>query len=197
MQFKNILVASCLALGASATATNATDIAPSVQNRFAQIDLGYQQTYLLLNHLDDGTNDTSADVSDQLTQRQTFIACDVVSAYNATAYGEAKDLSKNQPIKPLTESTQLVICQAFHSLALTGIQLNNAFVDSASHFDKAQRNDLQVALSKVNDETGSFFIHVAKPALPYCLATLQTDQSAIYKSLLTAAQALDPSEALV
>lgn len=43
----------------------------------------------------------------------------------------------------------------------------------------------------------SFFIHVAKPALPYCLATLQTDQSAIYKSLLTAAQALDPSEALI
>lgn len=42
MQFKNILIASCLALGASATATNATDIAPSVQNRFAQIDLGYQ-----------------------------------------------------------------------------------------------------------------------------------------------------------
>lgn len=64
MQFKNILVASCLALGVSATATNATDIAPSVQNRFAQIDLGYQQTYLLLNHLDDGTNNTSADVSD-------------------------------------------------------------------------------------------------------------------------------------
>lgn len=43
----------------------------------------------------------------------------------------------------------------------------------------------------------SFFIHVAKPALPYCLATLQTDQSAIYKSLLAAAQALDPSEALI
>ncbi|KAJ6006078.1 hypothetical protein N7451_004022 [Penicillium sp. IBT 35674x] len=198
MQFKNILVASCLALGASAAATNATDIAPSVQNRFAQIDLGYQQTYLLLNYLDDGTNNTSAD---------TFIACiydtntfrihDVVSAYNATAYGEAKDLGKNQPIKPFTESTQLVICQAFHSLALTGIQLNNAFVDSASHFDVAQCNDLQVALFKVNDETGSFFIHVAKPALPYCLATLQTDQSAIYRSLLAAAQALDPSEALI
>ncbi|KAJ5635961.1 uncharacterized protein N7484_009274 [Penicillium longicatenatum] len=183
MQFKNILVASCLALGASAAATNATDIAPSVQNRFAQIDLGYQQTYLLLNHLDDGTNNTSAD--------------DVVSAYNTTANGEAKALGKNQPIKPLTESTQLVICQAFHSLALTGIQLNNAFVDSASHFNKAQRNDLQVALTKVNDETGSFFINVAKPALPYCLTTLQTDQSAIYKSILAASTALDPSEALL
>ncbi|KAJ5898093.1 hypothetical protein N7504_008381 [Penicillium tannophilum] len=196
MQFKNILIASCLALGASATATNATDIAPTASPRSTLVT-SYQQTYLLLNHLDDGTNNTSADVSDQSTQRQTFIACDVVSAYNTTAYGEAKDLSRNQPIKPLTESTQLVICQSFHSLALTGIQLNNAFVDSASHFDKAQRNDLQVALTKVNDETGSFFIHVAKPALPYCLATLQTDQSAIYKSLLAAAQALDPSEALV
>ncbi|KAJ5653806.1 hypothetical protein N7490_000809 [Penicillium lividum] len=181
MQFKNVLIASCLALGAAAT-TNATDIAPAVQNRLAQIDLGYQQTYLLLNHLDDNTG-VSAD--------------DVVSAYNTTANAEAMDLGKNQPTKPLSDSTQLVICQAFHSLALTGIQLNNAFVDSASHFNKAQRNDLQTALSKVNDETGSFFIHVAKPALPYCLTTLQTDESAIYKSLLAAAKALDPSDATI
>ena len=41
-----------------------------------------------------------------------------------------------------------------------------------------------------------FFIHVAKPALSYCLSTLQTDDSAIYKSLIKAATALDPSEAL-
>ncbi|KAJ5107274.1 hypothetical protein N7456_003949 [Penicillium angulare] len=185
MQLKNILFVSALALGASAapTSSNATDIAPSVQNRFAQIDLGYQQTYLLLNHLADNTNKTTAD--------------DVVAAYNATATAESKDVGKNQPTKPLSESTQLVLCQSFHSLALTGIQLNNAFVDYASHFNKKQRNDLQTALSKVNDETGSFFINVAKKALPYCIDNLQTDDKAIYKSLIAAATALDPSEALL
>lgn len=64
MQIKNILLTSFLALGASAVSnSNATDIAPAVQNRIAKIDLGYQQTYLLLNHLADNTDSVSADVS--------------------------------------------------------------------------------------------------------------------------------------
>ena len=65
MQLQNILLTSFLALGASAVSSNsnATDIAPAVQNRIAKIDLGYQQTYLLLNHLADNTDSVSADVS--------------------------------------------------------------------------------------------------------------------------------------
>ena len=68
MQFKTLLLASGLILGASATSAgnatqNATDIAPAVQARLAQIDLGYQKTYLLLNHLGDHTANVTTDVS--------------------------------------------------------------------------------------------------------------------------------------
>ncbi|KAJ5354229.1 hypothetical protein N7541_006793 [Penicillium brevicompactum] len=181
MQFKTLLLASGLILGASATPAgnatqNATDIAPAVQARFAQIDLGYQKTYLLLNHLGDHTANVTTD--------------DVIDAYNVTASGENKALTKSQPTKPLSESTQLVLCQAYHSLALTGIQLNNAFVDYASHFNESQRDSMQSFFTKINGETG-----VAKPALSYCLATLRADDKVVYDSLLKAVNALDPSTA--
>ncbi|CAG8413610.1 unnamed protein product [Penicillium salamii] len=176
MQFKTLFFASFLAIGASATSAgnathNATDIAPAVQARFAQIDLGYQKTYLLLNHLGDNTANVTTD--------------DVVHAYNVTASGENKALAKNQPIKPLPESTQLVLCQAYHSL-------NNAFVDYASHFNQTQRDSVQSSLTMINAETGRFFVQVAKPALSYCLATIQADDKVVYESLLKASKALNP-----
>ncbi|KAJ5322431.1 hypothetical protein N7452_010720 [Penicillium brevicompactum] len=186
MQFKTLLFASGLILGASATSAgnatqNATDIAPAVQARLAQIDLGYQKTYLLLNHLGDHTANVTTD--------------DVIDAYNVTASGENKALTKSQPTKPLSESTQLVLCQAYHSLALTGIQLNNAFVDYASHFNESQRDSMQSFFTKINGETGRFYVQVAKPALSYCLATLRADDKVVYDSLLKAVNALDPSTA--
>ncbi|RDW81542.1 NAD(P)/FAD-dependent oxidoreductase [Aspergillus mulundensis] len=57
------------------------------------------------------------------------------------------------------------------------IAVSNAFVDNAAQFNKDQRNSLQDAFTKVNDETGRFVINVAS------------------KALVAAVYALDPSEA--
>ncbi|CAG8403136.1 unnamed protein product [Penicillium salamii] len=177
MQFKTLFFASFLAIGASATSAgnathNATDIAPAVQARFAQIDLGYQKTYLLLNHLGDNTANVTTDVRRR-------------SRLQRYRQWREQGSRQEQPIKPLPESTQLVLCQAYHSL-------NNAFVDYASHFNQTQRDSVQSSLTMINAETGRFFVQVAKPALSYCLATIQADDKVVYESLLKASKALNP-----
>lgn len=60
MQFKSLLFASVLALGAAAN--NASDIAPTVQRRIAQLDLGFKQTDVLLNQLKHNTGGVTANV---------------------------------------------------------------------------------------------------------------------------------------
>lgn len=61
MQFKNLLIASALAIGATAT-NNGSDIAPSVQGRISQLDLGFKQTDLLLNKLKNNIGGTKSAV---------------------------------------------------------------------------------------------------------------------------------------
>lgn len=51
MQFKSLLVASLMAVGAVAAKSNDTDIAPSVQGRISQLDLGFKQTDVMLTKL--------------------------------------------------------------------------------------------------------------------------------------------------
>ncbi|KAL4902214.1 hypothetical protein BDW74DRAFT_181063 [Aspergillus multicolor] len=183
MQFKNILLSSVLALGAaaSASAPNATNVAGTLLNRFAELDIGYQDTVYRLNHLAQGTGKITAN--------------DVVSTFNKTVSSEAKDLSSSQPSIPFSDAVQLVLCQSAHSVHLSIIAVSNAFTDNAAQFNADQRNTLQDAFTKVNDETGRFVINVASKALPVCLSTIQTDDKAINKALVGAVYALDPSEA--
>lgn len=62
MQLKNFLVAACMALPALAESTNSTDIAPKLQTRLAQIDIGYKTTYLSLNQAVSGNGNATIDV---------------------------------------------------------------------------------------------------------------------------------------
>ncbi|KAJ5309001.1 hypothetical protein PENANT_c020G07265 [Penicillium antarcticum] len=182
MQFKNVLFAACMVFSASATAaSNATDIGAAVQANLNQVDLGLKHTFNQLKHLSAST--------------QGVTAADVINAYNTTVTAESDDLKENQPTKPLADTAQMVLCQAFHSNALTGTELHNTFADNAKLFDKDNRNDFQVILSKLNDQTSHFYTAVALKALPYCKASLRNDQKAIAAAIGIAAYALDPSEA--
>ncbi|KAJ5098701.1 hypothetical protein N7532_005702 [Penicillium argentinense] len=174
MQFKNLLIAFVLTIGAAAN--NASDIAPTVQRRISQLDLGFKQTDVLLSQLTHNTGDATAN--------------DIVVAYKEVVAREATDMMMPQPWKPLEDSQQMVICQSFHSLALTGIELNYNFVNSVNYFNQTQRHDLQHCLNKVTEETGDFVKGVAKTATPYCLDIIQDDNKAIYKSIHDARQAL-------
>ncbi|KAL4961135.1 uncharacterized protein BDV14DRAFT_203988 [Aspergillus stella-maris] len=207
MQFKNALLASCLALGAAATGTNSSSIVPTLLNRFAQLDIGYQETVYRLNHLASKTGSTTADVSSNLDDPSKS-SChrpnakvyfsplqDVVSTFNKTVNAEDKDLHSSQPSNALAEPIQLVLCQSAHNVHVNSIAALNAFVDKAAEFDANQRNTLQDALTRFNDDTTRFLYNVAQPALPICVSTIMTDDSAIYKAVNAAVLALDPSEA--
>ncbi|KAI9037679.1 uncharacterized protein KD926_000095 [Aspergillus affinis] len=180
MLFKNLLLASSLALSAAASSYNSTSAAAAIQQRFHELDLGYKYTTTLIGHVAAKTESVTAD--------------DVVSTYNQTAHAEDNNLNMKQPTAAFPDAIQLVLCETFHTLTLNGIELNNAFTDNADLFNKDQRNTLQEAFTKVNDETGSFFIHVAKVALPECLASLKADISGVYKSLSMVVRALDPAD---
>ena len=67
MQLTNFLVAACMALPALAESTNNTDIAPKLQTRLAQIDIGYKTTYLSLNQAVSGNGNATIDVRALLT----------------------------------------------------------------------------------------------------------------------------------
>ncbi|CAI7582365.1 unnamed protein product [Penicillium pancosmium] len=175
MQFKSLLVTSLMAIGAVA-ANNGSDIAPSVQGRIAQLDLGFKQTDVMLNKLKHNIGGITAD--------------DIVVAYREVVAREATDMMMPQPWKALEDSQQMVICQSFHSLALTGLDLNADFTFSANYFNQTQRHDLQHNLNKVTEETSDFVKNVAKTAVPYCLDIIQEDNKAIYKSIRDARQAL-------
>ncbi|KAJ5397378.1 hypothetical protein N7509_005491 [Penicillium cosmopolitanum] len=199
MQFKSLLVTSLMAISAVA-ANNGSDIAPSVQGRIAQLDLGFKQTDVMLNKLKNNIGGITAD--------------DIVVAYREVVAREATDMMMPQPWKALEDSQQMVICQSFHSvkstpklkesiqlqskipnnillqLALTGLDLNADFTFSANYFNQTQRHDLQHNLNKVTEETSDFVKNVAKTAVPYCLDIIQEDNKAIYKSIRDARQAL-------
>lgn len=70
-----------------------------------------------------------------------------------TITAEASDLKQDQPTKPLGDAVQRVLCQVFHSTAITCTELHNAFANNADQFNKDNRNDLQEILTKLNDET--------------------------------------------
>ncbi|KAJ5177072.1 uncharacterized protein N7482_002949 [Penicillium canariense] len=187
MQFKNIILAAALALSTSVSAAMSdADLAIGLQNNLASLDIGQKQTTLLLNHLSHLTSAVTAD--------------DVVASYNTTATNEADDLdmmNMMQADKPLLECVQLVLCQAFHGFAVSSIEANNAFVDHAIAFNKAQRKTLRAAISKNKDNVAAFLDRVASKSLPYCVSTIKIDNTAIYASLDKAAKALDPMGSLL
>ncbi|KAJ5317934.1 hypothetical protein PENANT_c004G03252 [Penicillium antarcticum] len=187
MQFKNIALATCMALSASVAASgvseNATDIAPSVQKRLVQLDLGYKKTGLYLNALvDDAGNLTSSAV---------------VQSYLSIVSDESDDVTnKTQPAAgTIPDTTQLILCQSYHSMALSGIELNAGFVNHANYFNKTERAQVRRGLMAVNDETNKFFSDVGKKSLTYCEDALSLDNQAIHTSIRDAARALDPSKA--
>ncbi|KAJ5381772.1 uncharacterized protein N7496_004200 [Penicillium cataractarum] len=187
MQFKNIIMAAALTLATSVfAATSPSDLAIGLQNNIAGLDIGQKQTTLLLNHLSHHTGDVTPDA--------------IVSSYNATATTEAEDLEMMNMMEideaPI-ESVQLVICQAFHGFALSSIEANNAFVDYAMSFNKAQRKTLREAIAKNKENVSGFLDRVASKALPYCLSTIKIDNAAIYDSLDKASKALDPKDSLL
>lgn len=55
--------------------------------------------------------------------------------------------------------------------------------------------DIIECLANIVARLQGFFIHVAKVALPECLASLKADDSAIYKSFDMVIRALDPADA--
>lgn len=127
-----ILLASILAIGASAypgsNAGNATDIAPALQARIAQLDLGYQRTTLLLNHLKDDSTDVTAEVFIP-PNISTYILLpalnsllihsyqNIIASTNQTVSAESNDLSKGQPTQGrLSDAIQLTLCQSYHSV---------------------------------------------------------------------------------
>lgn len=66
MQFRNLFLAACVAATASAAGngtSNSTDIAPSVQNRLVQLEIGYLKTNLMLDQVANNIGDTTIDVS--------------------------------------------------------------------------------------------------------------------------------------
>ncbi|KAL3444272.1 hypothetical protein BJX65DRAFT_311050 [Aspergillus insuetus] len=67
MHFRNVLAAASLALCASAARNNATDIAASVQNRLAGIELGYLHTNIILDQVTTGTEDLETDPKTKLS----------------------------------------------------------------------------------------------------------------------------------
>ncbi|KAK5806357.1 hypothetical protein VI817_000615 [Penicillium citrinum] len=115
---------------------------------------------------------------------------DIVVSYKEVVARESTDMMMPQPWKPLEDAQQMVICQSFHSLALTGLELNADFIFSANYFNQTERHELQHNLNKVTDITGDFVKNVAKTAVPYCVDIIQEDNKAIYKSIHEARQAL-------
>ncbi|CAI7641023.1 unnamed protein product [Penicillium bialowiezense] len=140
------------------------------------IDIGYKTTYLSLNQAVSGNGNATID--------------DVVSTYKSTAATEDGALDKNQPTAALPDTTQLVLCQAYHSLALSGIELNSAFIENLDSFSKSQRKSIESTLSKVSSETTRFSTHVARKALSYCYDTIRYDEKIINNSLQEAMSAL-------
>ncbi|RDW93394.1 uncharacterized protein DSM5745_00716 [Aspergillus mulundensis] len=168
MQLKNVLLTATLALSASAAGNNTTDIAPVIQNRLAALELGYLHTNIQLEQLRDGAEGVDAD--------------DVIATYLNTVKNEDSALDKPQPSKALQESTQLTLCQAFHSLTVTGLTLDNALYNNVNQFNSTQRGQILRGLGKVSDETSRFYSNVASKALPYCVKTVQTDDMALTES---------------
>ncbi|KAJ5775252.1 uncharacterized protein N7511_000263 [Penicillium nucicola] len=184
MQFKNIALATCMALSASVAASeNATDIAPSIQTRLVQLDLGYQKTGLFLNAL--------------VNNAGNLTSSGVVNSYLSIVSEESNDLAnKTQPAAAtIPDTTQLILCQSYHSMALSGIDLNAGFVNHADLFNKTERAQVRHGLMVVNDETNKFFSDVGQKSLTYCEDSLSLDNQAIRVSIRDAAMALDPSKA--
>ncbi|KAL4789075.1 hypothetical protein BDV19DRAFT_395393 [Aspergillus venezuelensis] len=170
MQLKNVLIVASMALTASAAgnSTNTTDIAPTIQSRLAGLELGYLHTEIILAQLRDSTEDVTAD--------------DVVRTYLKTISAEDQALDRPQPARPLSESMQLVLCQAFHSLTVTGLRVDNALVNNVNQFNQTQRDEILSGVDRVSDETSRFYSDVASNALTYCVKTVQTDNDALLES---------------
>ncbi|KAL3485308.1 hypothetical protein BJX62DRAFT_243093 [Aspergillus germanicus] len=125
MQFRTALIPASLALCDSAAGNNATDIAASVQNSLAGLELGYLHTNIVLDQVTAGTEVTAEDQA----------------------------LDRPQPARPMPESTQLALCQAFHSLTITGLNLDNALYNNVDLFNQTQRGQILSEINKVANET--------------------------------------------
>ena len=78
----------------------------------------------------------------------------------------------------------------FNQLALSGIELNDAFVEHLNYFSKTQCRSFESTLSKVSSETSRFSTQVARKGLPYWYDTIRYDEMIINNSLQKAMSAL-------
>ncbi|KAL2819920.1 hypothetical protein BDW59DRAFT_164829 [Aspergillus cavernicola] len=162
-----------IALSAGVT----TNTESSILTRLFQLDLGFKQTLILL--------DTLGDESSQVT------AADIITLYNITTFQ-----GPNNPLQqfyvPCIESTQYVLCQAYHTVAMTSLSLYSELVDDAYDFNKDQRNVFQDGFTNIFNENLEFVAKVAPYGLPLCFEGIQLDDSAVEKAFLKAFEALDP-----
>ncbi|KAI9369284.1 hypothetical protein BJX61DRAFT_545729 [Aspergillus egyptiacus] len=171
---KYIYILSILALSAAVTAT----VESSLLNRLLQLDLGLTVTSILLDSLGEDTAQISA--------------LDVVTSYNLTTTVGTSTLWL--PLsEPCEESTQYVLCQAYHTFVITSISLYGDLVEDADQFNRDLRNILQVGFTNIWNENLDFVVKVAPAGLPLCLESIQLDDKAHEKAFLKAFNALDPS----
>ncbi|KAL4987524.1 hypothetical protein BDW68DRAFT_108603 [Aspergillus falconensis] len=164
-------------LAFSATASAEVSIEASVLNRLLQLDLGLHGTSILLDRSDEaGANVTLAEV---------------VIFYNTiTAPGQ----SSIQPFPgSCDEAIQFSICQAYHTFALTSIELYNDLADGAGDFDKGLRSNLRDGFNRIYTENAGFVDKIAPVGLPLCLESIQWDCWALNRAFLRAWDALDPA----
>ncbi|KAJ5312846.1 hypothetical protein N7508_003676 [Penicillium antarcticum] len=188
MHIKNILLAAFMAISASAISVNppvnATDITSATQARLKPARSWLQ---------------THCHYGQPSERRYQWCLCrrefhNVISTFTSAVNSESGDLKHDQPTKALADTIQVALFQAYPSLAIIGIDMEDAFIDAAAKFDKDSRNDLQVLLTNLNDENSRFYSPIVKKALPCCFASAQVDHNAIYQTVYNAAVALDPSK---
>lgn len=98
MQFKSLLVASFMGVGAVA-ANNGSDIAPSVQGRISQLDLGFKQTDVMLNKLKHNIGGITANVRSRVSRHSIFNGFPLVTGNqiaNYTCLGHCRRLQRGR-----------------------------------------------------------------------------------------------------
>ncbi|KAL2824710.1 hypothetical protein BJY01DRAFT_256417 [Aspergillus pseudoustus] len=175
----SILLTLTISLLSSLAAASPRDDS-AILSRLLQLDLGFRQTYILLDSLgDDAPNLTPADI---------------VSTFNAAT---ARNTTTVQlPLStPCVASTQFVICLAYHAFATTSIELYNDLVEDADEFDRATRNGLVDGFTAINNENADFVDKVAPLALPLCVQSIQCDDQVLDRAFMNAFNALHPAGA--
>ncbi|KAL2866383.1 uncharacterized protein BJX67DRAFT_137167 [Aspergillus lucknowensis] len=170
------LLTSILALSLTATASSAKY---SLYNRLLQLDSGLRQTHNLLNRVS--------------REAQNAAPADIVNSYNTTIVEGTNTLQ--QPFSwPCAESTQFVLCLAYHTFAITSISLYEDLTEDADKFDWHLRSGFQSGFMQIYNEN-NFVAQIAPHGLPRCLESIQLDDSLMNQAFITAFDALNPSAA--